>query len=447
MRIKAIRNPGILLIVILLALMTACNSSGDTATENIYSATVIEPENEIGVTISASLYGDALFAICHEDYELSAATMDLDGSNVNKWSLEGNMEISAVAAAGDGTIRAIENIAATDADTASDDFAASFVVHWIDSEGHVYASKELPAEQAESGATPGIAVDSEGNTFIGWNTGNGSTGTVTALSPDGETLFTLQSNQKIYGVAVTANDTPCALLNGSVIRTIDIDGGAWGSSQDLDGSYTAVYAGLKNTVYLDNGNDLYEYNIDTNTETGILKWTACSLSGSPIWLVALGQNRFIASTESNLYLVEEKSDDEETDDRIVLTLATESAAFVMNQVNIFNRINDDYRIEVTEYTAEDETKFLTEITAGNIPDIFCFSKDDEMMSSQILAANGALADLYTYIDGDTELDRNSFVPNILLAAEESDGGLYELPVTFWIDVVGGESSVVGEEIG
>ncbi|MFR5781887.1 MAG: ABC transporter substrate-binding protein [Oscillospiraceae bacterium] len=116
----------------------------------------------------------------------------------------------------------------------------------------------------------------------------------------------------------------------------------------------------------------------------------------------------------------------------------------------FNRANKDVRIEVVDYSqfnTEDDysagvTKLNTEIISGNVPDIFV---SDQLPIEQY-GAKGLLYDLYTLIDADGELSRESFIPNILKAME-SDGKLYSIASSFGIMSLVGNADVVGEEMG
>ena len=88
------------------------------------------------------------------------------------------------------------------------------------------------------------------------------------------------------------------------------------------------------------------------------------------------------------------------------------------------------------------TKLNTEIISGNVPDIFV---SDQLPIEQY-AAKGLLCDLYTLIDSDSELSRESFIPNILKAME-TDGKLYSIASAFGIMSLVGNADVVGEEMG
>ncbi len=134
-----------------------------------------------------------------------------------------------------------------------------------------------------------------------------------------------------------------------------------------------------------------------------------------------------------------------------ITLATQYLGWeVRDQIVSFNRKNDNYRIVVKDYSefnTEDDysagqTKLTTELLAGNVPDII----DLNGMPYNQLASKGLLADLYPFIDADSEFGREDFFPNVL-AALEVNGGLYSTVSSFGLITVIGAASVVGEEPG
>lgn len=135
-----------------------------------------------------------------------------------------------------------------------------------------------------------------------------------------------------------------------------------------------------------------------------------------------------------------------------LTLATlylESGT--QNAIIKFNRDSDKYRIDAVDYsqydTSEDynagRTKLLTEIMAGNVPDILCVSSD---LPYRRLAAKGLLADLTPYIEADRELTLDDFFPNVI-SALTVDGKLCAACSSFGVQTVAGASSVVGDTSG
>lgn len=115
-------------------------------------------------------------------------------------------------------------------------------------------------------------------------------------------------------------------------------------------------------------------------------------------------------------------------------------------INDFNRINADYRVELTEYINEYDDPLIrlnTDITTGNAPDILVVSR--EMPIGSYLN-KGLFADLYEFIDNDPDMEREAFLESIF-KAYENDGKLCELVPQFSIDTVVGKASLVGDKRG
>ncbi|MCL2425937.1 MAG: extracellular solute-binding protein [Oscillospiraceae bacterium] len=100
----------------------------------------------------------------------------------------------------------------------------------------------------------------------------------------------------------------------------------------------------------------------------------------------------------------------------------------------FNRDNPDLQIVIHDYWdvydvsgyGQAVDRFHLEIIAGNLPDIIVFEGIEAPNLSRAresLVRQGALMDLYQFIDADPELNREDFFENILSGVEDSDGGL------------------------
>ena len=99
-----------------------------------------------------------------------------------------------------------------------------------------------------------------------------------------------------------------------------------------------------------------------------------------------------------------------------------------------NDTQNKFRIEIKEYTCNDNNEFTglaEDVAKGELPDILVLD-DSDQISREYFESLGCLCDLYEFIDTDTELSRDSFVPNILKICE-TNGKLYSIPNIFRID--------------
>lgn len=119
------------------------------------------------------------------------------------------------------------------------------------------------------------------------------------------------------------------------------------------------------------------------------------------------------------------------------------SSYIKNQVVKFNAANDKYFVTVKEYKDENINQLNLDLTGGNIPDILI---TDSYTPTETYIAKGVFADLYEFIDGDGELKREDFVPN-LLTSFETDGKLYRFTDSFTVYTVIGKTSIFGDDMG
>ncbi|MCM1506774.1 MAG: hypothetical protein NC177_06520 [Ruminococcus flavefaciens] len=111
-------------------------------------------------------------------------------------------------------------------------------------------------------------------------------------------------------------------------------------------------------------------------------------------------------------------------------------------ISTFNDSHDDLQVDMkiyeNDYSGETENligneTFAKDLLAGDIPDVLLMEDMSGNFKTANLYKQGALCDLYSFIDSDENLSREDFVPN-LLNALEIDNGLYVLPNTFSIQL-------------
>lgn len=185
--------------------------------------------------------------------------------------------------------------------------------------------------------------------------------------------------------------------------------------------------------------------MESKTLEALISFSDTGISGDFLAAGAVEDEEYLVATQQGVYKAVPQGSE---DTRAVLRVAVENGVdtFLLQTAVIdFNRSNKDYRVEITIY--DDETVFLAQLTAGDVPDMFYFPGTwlpGMFMDAGVLAAQGYLLDLYTLLDADDALGRDAFVSNILKAAESDDGGLYDLPMGFGVNVISASSSVVGD---
>lgn len=124
----------------------------------------------------------------------------------------------------------------------------------------------------------------------------------------------------------------------------------------------------------------------------------------------------------------------EGNDISVITLAGYSES-----ASKFNKSQDKYRIDVIDYSKYNDPddiygygaqeQLRLDIVAGNAPDII-ITDDHELID--FYGSKGAFCDLYTFMENDPDVNRETLLPNILEALEDSDGKLWSLTPDFFV---------------
>lgn len=129
---------------------------------------------------------------------------------------------------------------------------------------------------------------------------------------------------------------------------------------------------------------------------------------------------------------------------IILAGTEESiSSYIKNQVVKFNAMSDKYYVTLKEYKYDNISQLNLDLTSGKVPDILITGS---YTPTETYIAKGIFADMYEFIDNDSELSRDDFVPN-LLTSFETDGKLYRFTDCFTVYTVIGKTSIFGNDMG
>ena len=132
---------------------------------------------------------------------------------------------------------------------------------------------------------------------------------------------------------------------------------------------------------------------------------------------------------------------------LILSLAT-----LARELSEFNKSNENYRIDLQDYSALYATvddysagisRLNTDIASGKVPDIILL---DTGMPIDSYISKGLLEDLKPYIEKDSEIDMNNLMPNVI-EAYSVDGKLYSLVPFYHIQTLLAKSADVGTTRG
>ena len=307
-----------------------------------------------------------------------------------------------------------------------------------------------------------FSVDSQGNLYIADGEGN-----VSVLDGDGTPLFEIGSDGGWINGMVTLADGSVAVMaydetsSGYLVKPIDVASKGFGKSAVAPYNAWNLYPGAGDyDFYYDTGTSFFGYSLKTETNEKLFTWinsdvdsnNISSITPLPDGRILCFSSTYTEDSHENEIVTLTKTPYSASSQKTTLTYACMYLDWnLRSQIIKFNKENENYRIEVKDYseynTNEDYsaglTKLSTEIIAGQVPDIM----DTNSLPIRQYAAKGLLEDLWTYIDGDTDLGgRDSLVAPVFNALSQ-DGKLYQISPSFAVYSVVGASSVVGDEPG
>lgn len=424
-----------------------------------------------------------------ENYVPAAVDVDKEG----KQQFYSGTGIEKLFRSSDGSLVAVESTYANWYEGNQDPMAPDFNDYEnYRNENHTYfrtldnTGAEISCAEAAAGPDDGensyvqmysALMDDSGNIIAGTDKG------LRIYSTDGGIVSDISSGGFQLDSLIQLGDGRIAAMGyedgaGQTLRVVDIAAGSFGESLPLPYDAWNLFGskGGYDLCYSD-GASLYGYTLADQKVDKIVSWINCDVKGDNLSSISVGEDGTVTAYSSEY----SKDGEEVTLTRITinkvpydsvphkqtLRLATMYTDYILRDMVIdFNRSHDDVRIEVDDYSEYDRmeaindpqsgptmtadgaaeskgyTKFMTEIMAGNTPDIMALGS----LPYRQLAAKGILADLYPLMDADGELKREDFFPNVLKALE-TDGKLCSICTSFGVQTVIGASSVVGDTPG
>ena len=261
-------------------------------------------------------------------------------------------------------------------------------------------------------------------------------------------LFKIRDNK----FAVISSDGSSAS-----IQTLDLQSGILGEKVALPFNYYRyqVNSGKAQDIYLSDEYGVYGYNIGDVEVTKVMDYIASDLSSSYLYQTAfMDENTFFAYyyEDGPVLAKYTKVPPEQVVDKTELTVG---CYYLDNRVKqklvAFNKENQEYRLNIRDYSAYDTmddytqglTRLNTDIVSGNVPDILLLNNQ---MPFESFAAKGVFVDLNTFLEKDTELKKEDLLPNILTALS-SDDGLFRIAPSFAVTTFAAKTADVGKEPG
>lgn len=326
----------------------------------------------------------------------------------------------------------------------------------------------------ESTYVSSFSVDAEGRAYFIINSDSFDNGVqLYVMDKDGNIVSTNNTSDvnnieslissgdgKVYCKYSDSNDvTKFAILNpedGKIGEAISLTGVNITSSADVyDGS--GEY-----DIFVNDKTALYGYNFEKNEAKELINWLDSDFTEYFNSLAVIDENNIAcvgrnqkSITDESTICILKRADEarlEKINSRDVITAAgCNISAETASQISKFNKSNDNVRIQFTDYakynTADDEENGVkqlnNDIIKGNIPDIILV---DTSMNIDMYIKKGMLADLSSYIENDSQINRADYLENIFEIGSY-DGKLYQIIPSFTLNALIGKTSVIGESGG
>lgn len=195
----------------------------------------------------------------------------------------------------------------------------------------------------------------------------------------------------------------------------------------------------RNDGCLLNGNEnLSLYHPVKNTAVSLVNWHDCSLADATVTgIVQCSDDTWLCASnvDGRIWNIRR---DTIAEGKKTLHIASAYGSLELDElVKQFNRAHRDCVAVIDYYPENAYDRLCTEIMAGDGPDVL------DLANLSIPQNSSYLVDLYPYIDADSDLERDMFVPTVI-SALELNGQLRSLPAAFIVGTVTARVADVGE---
>ncbi len=268
---------------------------------------------------------------------------------------------------------------------------------------------------------------------------------VIVLNSDGSHLSTIDC-ENLEGM-VTGGDNKVYILTGDGTTVMSLDFQSENAVKYMEfPEYRIFHGGLGYQFILGDENGIYGVT-ESQEIVPIVIWEECGIPLGDLISVHPSTNDSYVLQDTETAYILRPALPEEIKPKTKLTLATVTSPRTRIWVENFNKYNDDYMIQIEDYSngshlsIEDAVISLNnDLKDGNYPDLFDFS----YMPESYYVEKGLVADLYPFIDGDSDINRDDF---ILLDKMTLNDKLYYISSYYFIDAKLGPYSMFGDSKG
>ena len=274
-----------------------------------------------------------------------------------------------------------------------------------------------------------LSIDREGNIGVA---AKGRNTLVYLFDNNGSFLFSLDYEGNLMTTTTTAGGQIgiCATSPDRMnydLLTVDMKSRDWSKDKIYLGATAGLYGGVNKDFYRFDSSVLYGYAAGAQEGSPVFNWSDMGLGTSEVHLGECTDGRFVvlaaSSNQTEVLSYEMAVLTKGADEREILSMVSLSATpGLVQAVSDFNKTNDRYKVELTEYfpyaqnvTDEEWDNAIinlnTRIISGDMPDIL----DMSHLSVQIYQSKGLLEDLYPYMEHDPEIRKEDYFENVFEA--------------------------------
>lgn len=179
------------------------------------------------------------------------------------------------------------------------------------------------------------------------------------------------------------------------------------ATQGLGGDYTAY-----------NGMIYCAWNIETGKSGELYRWASAPIEGAITSLCRLSENSFVYAVNGCEYLTKiskvPKQYREQELVKVAIFPKRDYTSYLTAHLDNINATDGKYLYEYEVYDAGNLDLLTVKLGTSDAPDLLWFDSNSLAGSGIYFSTDSDLfEDLYTYIDADKDLSRDSFLPNLL----------------------------------
>ena len=281
---------------------------------------------------------------------------------------------------------------------------------------------------------------------------------LTIVGAQGNKIAKVDAKGEICGCAINTEGEPVVAVNeeeGVVAHALNEKDGSLSQQMVLDSSTVGVTSenalcGGDDTYdfYLRGASRLYGYDRNSKQSIPLLDYTASAMEMTEsLYVVPVSAEQamgiYVESGIETLasYRRLQPSEIKEKQTITVGGLYIDGITSIVDMVAAFNKSNPEYQVELKSYSSDNAIEqFNLDVAAGEIPDVLIL--DDNSPIEEYISM-GMLEDLYSYLDADSEYNREDMIDSVRNAMEVN-GGLYYLSGEFFANSMIVPTEYVGQ---